>query len=130
MNRNSARLTDCIALVIVALLSLAPYRASLGFYSDDYATLASFALADDRSIYGLFSLMTEPYANVRPVQVVSVLLYRQFGLAPLGYQVVIWIIYAMLAPALYLVLWALRQPRLVALTVALLFVCLPQSSTN
>jgi hypothetical protein len=122
---------DCIAVEIVALLSLAPYRASLGFYSDDYWVLAWFAMADDPSLSGLFSIMMHSSANTRPVQVVStVLLYDQFGLSPFGYQMVIWFIYSLLAPALYLVLWAFGQPRLFALAVALLAVCLPHCSTN
>jgi hypothetical protein len=118
-------------VAIVALLSLAPYRASLGFYSDDHWTLASFVMAGDPTVSGLISLMMDSEANIRPVQVVStVLLYRQFGLSPFGYQMIIWLVYAMLAPALYLVLWGLRQPRLVVLSAALLLGCLPQCSIN
>jgi hypothetical protein len=122
---------DCIAVAIIALLSLAPYRASLGFYSDDHWMLAAFASAADPSISGLISLMMDSMANIRPVQVVSiVLLYHQFGLSPFGYQLIIWLVYMALAPALYLVLRELRQPRLIAVAVALLCVCLPQCSTD
>jgi hypothetical protein len=122
---------DCMAVAIVALLSLSPYRGSLGFYSDDHWVLALLATADDPSISNFISLLIDTPANIRPVQVISIaLLYHQFGLSPFGYQMIIWVVYTMLAPALYLVLWGLRQPRLVALAAALLFVCLPQCSTN
>ena len=106
---------DCTAVAIIAFLSLAPYRASLGFYSDDYSLMAAFANAADPSISGHISLMMDSMANIRPVQVVSiVLLYHQFGLSPFGYQVIIWLVYMALAPALYLVLRELRQLRLIA----------------
>ena len=128
---NRQVVLDCIAIAFVALLSLAPYRASLGFYSDDHWVLASFLMAGDLPISSLISLMMDTQANIRPVQVISiVLLYHQFGLSPFGYQMIIWLVYMMLAPALYLVMRGLRQPRLVALAAALLFVCLPQCSTD
>lgn len=122
---------DAVALAVVALMSLAPYRTSLGFYSDDYAVLASFANAADQSISGLISAMMSSMANIRPVQVlIFALLYDQFGLSPLGYQVVSWLVYLTLSPVLYLVMLGLRQPRIVAFTVAVVFACLPQCSTN
>jgi hypothetical protein len=120
---------DCISVAIIAFLSLAPYRTSLGFYSDDHAMLSVFVFADDPSIAGLFSKMTAPYANIRPAYVLLLIfLYNLFGPSPLGYQMIIWLIYMMLAPMLYMVLRALRQPRLVCFASAVLFVCLPHAS--
>jgi hypothetical protein len=118
---------DCVFLATISLASSAWYAARLGFYSDDWGLFAAFQLSPDRSMAGLVhaSFLDRPAQGVY-----SILLYRTFGLNPFGYHFVNAAVLACMATLLYLVLRRLQPSRGVALSVALIYVVLPDYSTD
>ena len=79
--------SDLLFLSAVVVLSVVPYVWRLGFYSDDWASLAMMTSASDQSIAGLVKaqLVHDPDAAARLTNTVyQALLFHLFGLNPLG----------------------------------------------
>jgi hypothetical protein len=119
---------DCVFLVVVSFASSLWYLTRLGFYSDDWELIETFRLPSPQSF---FTLLRSNFFIDRPAQgVYSILLYRLFGITPLGYHLVNAAMLASVAVLLYLVLRRLQPSRLVALSVALVYSILPNYSTD
>ncbi|MGH2351069.1 MAG: hypothetical protein ACRDI2_07185 [Chloroflexota bacterium] len=128
---------DCLFLGLVVLLSLALYVHRLGFYGDDWAFLGMYATTADQSFLGLFrSVYLPDYPpfhddRMRPVQILYLTgLYWLFGLQPLGYHLVNAGMLVAMTVLFYLALRELGQPRLLTLTVPLMYALLPHYSTD
>ena len=118
---------DCVFLACVSLASSLWYLTRIGFYSDDWELIEWFRLSPFRSLRGLLG---SNFFIDRPAQgLYSVLLYRLFGVNPLGYHVVNAVVLASISVLLYLVLRSVQPSRLVALSVALVYCTLPNYST-
>ena len=116
--------TDVACLALVTILSAAPYITKLGFYSDDWALLETFA--SGRTSLGE---VVEDFA-VRPLQgIYAATLFRLLGLEPLGYHLVNTAMIAVAVALLYVLLLRLRFSRSEALSASFLFLVLPQLST-
>jgi hypothetical protein len=128
--RREVRLDAAIA-ALVAAVSLAVHLGSLGFYSDDWDLLGSFALAPDQSLPGFYRTMyAEPQVRMRPGQVLYLsLLYRVFGTTPLGYHLANAVVLIAAAALLVLVLRDLGVPRAIAVSAGVLYPVLPHYST-
>lgn len=127
------RIADGTFLAGVVVASAVLYVGRLGFYSDDWAFLSVLQLASDQSLSGLVGeqLGLNENLRMRPTQVVyQALLYRLFGLDPLGYHLVNIAVLVAVAVALYLVLLRVGLPRVVALAVPAVYALLPNYSTN
>jgi hypothetical protein len=115
---------DAACLVLITVVSAAPYITSLGFYSDDWALLETF----DRGRTS-FGAVVQDFA-VRPLQgIYAATLFRLFGFHPLGYHLVNTAMIALAVALFHLLLLRLRFSRSEALSAALLFIVLPQLST-
>ena len=82
-------LRDCLFLLLVATLSVAPYVTRLGFYGDDWAILAALVNADDSSFRAMWDVQYEQNVNLqrRPTQILyDAVLFRASALNPLGYH--------------------------------------------
>lgn len=114
----------------LVLLSAAFYPWNLGFYSDDWGILSFLNASSDQSLFGLLRSTFETYPY-RPGQAANLaILYWLFGLAPVGFHLVNALVLAAIGPLLYLVLRECGQPRLIAVAVPLVFLCLPHYATN
>jgi hypothetical protein len=121
---------DCGFLVVLTAISLLPYIHGLGFYYDDYSVLERLNAASDQSLAGLYDAV-RPATGQRPLQALTfATLYRLFGLHPLGYHVVNACLLAGVAIVFYLVLRELRLPRVLCVTVPLVYSMLPHYATN
>lgn len=122
---------DCLLLTFVVGIWFAPYLGRLGFYSDDWAYLGSLRSFGDFSNAGRSAAFNFAEAfHQRPTQAFLVrMLFRAFGLEPLGYYVVDAIIFVAMAVFLYLVLRELRLPRVPSLAIPTIFVLLPNYSS-
>jgi hypothetical protein len=121
---------DCAFLVVVIGISLLPYIHGLGFYYDDYSVLGQMNVAPNQSLTGLYDAV-RPATGERPLQaLIFAMLYRSFGLHPFGYHAVNACLLAGVAILLYLVLRELRLPRLLCVTVPLVYSALPHYATN
>jgi hypothetical protein len=130
---HSAALTDCLFLGSAVLLSLVLYIGDLGFYRDDWGFLRWLYTAPDPSFTGLYRSLYEGDIVIRqrPAQIfLLALLYRLFGLNPLGYHLVNAALLTLTAILFYLVLRRLNQPRFLAVAVPLLYLLLPHYSTD
>jgi hypothetical protein len=126
----SHAVVDCLFLAVVTALSMLTYVRGLGFYYDDYSVLYRMAFSDDQSLAGLYDAV-RPATGQRPLQALTfATLYRFFGLDPLGYHVVNACLLVAVAVLLYLVLRELRLPRLLCVTVPLVYSVLPHYATN
>ena len=122
---------DAAVLAAVVCLTAAPYVGSLGFYSDDWAFLNSLNRSRTQSIGALYNSLYDGHTAGRPGQALYLaLLYRAFGLQPLGYHVVNTLMLAAVAVLLYAVLRTVTRSRLLAFGVAVVFACLPHYSTD
>ncbi|MDP9261152.1 MAG: hypothetical protein M3O89_04185 [Actinomycetota bacterium] len=121
---------DCAFLGVVTAVSLVVYVGHLGFYLDDYATLERMHASPDHSLGALYHAV-RPGTGQRPLQAVTfAVLYRLFGLHPLGYHLSNAALLVAIAALLYLVLRELRLPRLVCVAVPLVYSTLPHYSTD
>jgi hypothetical protein len=130
---RSPVLTDGLFLVALVALSALLYVGRLGFSSDDWDFLAVLSTAPDRSVLGLVGEQIEgnPNLAMRPTQAAyQALLFRAFGLTPLGYHVVNLVVLAGVALLLYLVLRRLRFPRGVAVSIPAVYATMPNYSTT
>jgi hypothetical protein len=117
---------DALSVAAITILSALPYLRYLGFYSDDWGILAGFT-ADPQ---GWLAAGTSGVFRARPVQgLYLALLFKLFGLRPLGYHVINTAVLAMCATLLFALLLRLRFQRSQSFAAALLFIMLPQLST-
>lgn len=126
------RSTDLVILTVLATLSVVPYVLRLGFYSDDLGFLAMLLDSPDQSLRGLIAIQ---YPNdnlrMRPTQMVyQAVLFKAFGLRPLGYQLVNAAVLAAAVLFLYLMLREIAIPRTVARAVSVVYLLLPNYSTD
>ena len=127
--RAAAR--DGLFLATAVVLSCAWYVPRLGFYSDDWAFVGRYATASEQSIGGFFAASFSSQHAMRPVQVwLCALLYRLFGLAPLGYHVFNSALLVLIAVLVYAIARELRIARTIAVAVALVYALLPSYSTD
>ena len=121
---------DCFFLSAVVVLSTSAYIGGLGFYLDDYAVLWRMNNARDQSLFGLYHAVYSG-TGTRPLQAgLFALLYRLFGLDPLGYHLVNAALLVAIAVLLYLVLRELGLPRAVCIAVPLVYSMLPHYATE
>ncbi len=126
----AAAAADCVFLGLVVAISLALYVRRLGFYYDDYSVLARLEASADRSLPGLYDAV-RPATGQRPLQAAAfAVLYRLFGLHPLGYHLANAGLIVAVAALLYLALRELRLPRLVCVGVPLVYSTLPHYATD
>lgn len=117
---------DASCAAAITLISAVPYLWHLGFYSDDWELLAGFS---GKAAQSFAALVTDNFP-ARPIQgVYLALLFRAFGLNPLGYHIVNAVVLAASAALLCLFLVRLCLGRAQSFAATLLFVMLPQLST-
>ncbi len=122
---------DCIFLALVVLLSVETYIDRLGFYSDDWSFLGEFSLSKDKSLLGLIKTATTPNTLMRPMQnVYDALLFWLFNTEPFGYHLINALVFVLIILLFYFILRKLRVPRVIALTVPLVYALLPNYSTD
>jgi hypothetical protein len=123
-------LSDSLLLGFVVLSCLGPWVYRLGFYSDDWALLGNFSTSPDQSLSALFRLHY-PDAAVRPVMFLYLaVLYRLFGLHPLGYHLANAAVLLSGVLLFYMSLRILTGSRFLSLTVPLVYAVLPHYSTD
>ena len=134
--QSKIRFYDSLFLILLILLSVVPYVLNLGLYSDDWGFLEGLNLSEDQSLPGLIRSMF--WGNMhenpnfsRPVYLIYLAtLYWVFGLNPLGYHLVNSLVLISGIILFYWVLRELKQNRLLALAVSLIYGLLPHYSTN
>jgi hypothetical protein len=119
---------DAACLCLIGLLTAAPYILRLGYYGDDWGILAAFKLEDAAG--SLDPVSAAEAFGPRPVQgFILAMLFKLFGLNPLGYHIVNSAVLIGGAALFYWLLVRLQFSRVEALAAALLFIVLPQLST-
>jgi hypothetical protein len=126
------RASDLVILTVLATLSVVPYVFRLGFYSDDWGFLSMLLNSPDQSLSGLIATQ---YSNdnlrMRPTQMVyQAVLFKAYGLRPLGYQLVNAAVLASVVLLLYSILREIGIPRTVARAVSTVYLLLPNYSTD
>jgi hypothetical protein len=121
-----------LALALLVSASALPYIFGLGFYSDDWAFLAAMSGAVEQGLGDLYAnLNHNPNLQARPVQIIQmILLYKVFGLEPLGYHLVNTFLLVAATVLMHLSLRRLQFPAPVTFAVALMFALSPAYSTN
>jgi hypothetical protein len=124
-------LRDSLFLATIVLISSTLYIARLGFYSDDWFFLDRMSHAESGTIPDLFRSLYEPQYAMRPAQLLYFAsLYALFGMRPLGYHLVNTLVFVVMAVFAYLALRGLNVSRVLAVSIALVFVLLPHYSTS
>jgi cellulose synthase/poly-beta-1,6-N-acetylglucosamine synthase-like glycosyltransferase len=122
---------DAIFLGLVVAASCILYVSKIGFYSDDWSFLGNFSTAKDQSLIGLFKIASTPNTQMRPLQnIYDVLLYKIFGVHPLGYQLVNMGVLIAITILFYCILKRLKLPRIIAVAVPLVYALLPNYSAD
>ena len=128
---------DCALLSLILFLSVLLYVRKLGFYSDDWAFLSFFVASKDQSIWGLFysaflhGQQTYSLDPLRPVQIYYLaFLYKLFDLHPFGFHLFNSLLLCACAICFYWILREMREPRVVAFSLPLLWAMMPHYSTN
>jgi len=124
---------DCCFLALLTALYSVFYVYRLGFYWDDWYILKLFHFSDDQSMSGLLRqlAMGFPDTVARPVQAIHLaILYRVFGLTPLGYHLVNTLTFCLGVCVFYLALRELTGRRVTSLSTITLFGLLPHYSTD
>jgi hypothetical protein len=122
---------DAGFLALLVVLSSLTYLRGLGLYSDDWSLLADLHAWPDPSLLGLYQSLLTSGISTRPLQgMLLAVLYWLFGLQPFGYHAANTLMLAAIVVLFYLGLRGLGLPRLVALTVPLIFALLPHYSTD
>lgn len=125
-----AHLTNCILLATVVLLSSLPYLGGLGFYSDDWDTLAGFTHLGPRAEVASL-LAPDSDMRLRPLQVAYLAVtVSSFGLHRLPYHLVAALLLAAATLSVYAAAVQLLRSHWLGLAVALVFALLPQYSTD
>lgn len=131
MRNNADRGTraDATLLVAVQAVAVGAFVGSLGFSSDDWWFLARMHAAANDGLFELYHAVQSPFHAMRPLFLwLLALLFKLFGLHPLGYH----LLNAVLLWAAVLGLHAVARrflPRTHALAVALVFLVLPEYGT-
>ncbi|WP_207435709.1 hypothetical protein [Sabulibacter ruber] len=124
---------DCFFLGGIVLILQASMIWDLGMYSDDWAFLAIFHHADDQSIQGLIHsfFSQDRIARMRPVQIVNLaVMYWFFGEQLLGYHITNSVYILAIILLFYQSLRLLNLPRLLVITIPLVYGLLPHYSTD
>jgi hypothetical protein len=123
---------DCLFLIVIAILSMSGYIANLGFYSDDWSLISYMKFSADQSLASVFSAVSSSWdVEIRPVQFfIYAVCYKLFGLNPLGYHIFNGIFFVSGMATLYIVLVTLDQARSFALSIPVLYMLLPDYSTD
>jgi hypothetical protein len=122
---------DCTFLAGATVLSLVPYIRGLGFYLDDYSFLGVMSTSKDQSLPGLFDAISSQKQDFRPVQELIISgLYWMFGNHPLPYHLVNAFVIVAMVVLFYLVLRELQLPRLLVVSVPLVYALLPHYATD
>jgi hypothetical protein len=122
-------LGDCVFLVAVAAISLVPYVDRLGFYQDDYPLLGNME-ASGGSILDRYHAVRPALGQRSLAALMFAVLDWVFGPNALGWHVVNGILIVAVAVLLYLILRELRLPRLVAVSLPLVYSTLPHYATE
>ena len=123
-------LHDCLFLASVILLSCILYIKGLGFYGLDWATVKNLSMAADQSFFGLFSETYFDHLKMQPGKVFyQVVLYKLFGLNPLGYHIFNHAVFLLNVLLFYAILRKLYGKRLLCLSVVLVYAFLPHYSS-
>jgi hypothetical protein len=128
-----SRRFDDLWLTALASASVLPYAARVRFYSDDWAFLGVLSSAPDGSLDALVRAQVawNDSLAMRPTQVIyQAVLYRAFGLDPIGYHVVNSLVLVAVVVLLHHVLRSLEVPRGIALAVSALYAVTPSFSTD
>jgi hypothetical protein len=127
-----ADLADVVLLAAILVVSCAPYVHKLGFYSDDWAFLASLSGFGDLSHVGRPEIIEwSAYLKPRPVQIgYQELLFFAFGMQPLGYHIVNSAVLVAGGVLFQLALRRLGTSRAVAFAVPVVYALLPHYSTD
>lgn len=124
-------LLDSAFLSIIMLISMILYIHQIGFYSDDWSFLGNFSVSPDQSLWGLIQTAFTPNTLMRPVQnIYDALLFWLFGTEPLGYQLVNAGVLIGITVMFYLIMRQLKMPRIIAVSLPLVFALLPNYSTD
>jgi len=127
----SETLQDTIFLGLMVAASCALYVSRIGFYSDDWSFLGNFRISKDQSLIGLFKTASTPNTQMRPLQnIYDVLLYKVFGVHPLGYQLVNMFVLIGITVLFYCILKRLKLPRIIAVAIPLVYALLPNYSAD
>jgi hypothetical protein len=124
---------DAMFLFVVVAVSSVLYVRGLGFYSDDWAFLGVLANSPNQSLFEVACFLYEidPNTYTRPLQIFYLaLLYKLFGIQPLGYHIVNGSVFAGMILLFYFALRELRVPRVLAVSVPLVYALLPHYSTD
>jgi len=134
VTHRGTRVRDSLFLTLVVFCSSLTYVRNLGFYSDDWAFLATWANCSIQSYWGLVTCFYGHSAasdSFRPVQALYLtLLYRMFGDHPLGYHVVNSLMIACAALVLYMALCEFGLSEFPAVAIALVYGLIPHYSTD
>ncbi len=126
-----AGIQDTIFLIVVISISCLEYVSKIGFYSDDWSFLGNFILSRNQTLPGLFLTATTPNTLMRPIQnIYDAILFYFFKLNPLGYQIVNSLVFMIAVVVLYAVLRKLGIPRIISLSISLIYGLLPNYSTD
>ena len=131
--RSRRSVHDLLFLAFIVTFSVAPYVTQLGFYSDDWTYLGVLLNSSDQSFTGLFKAQYAftAYLRQRPTQIaLQAVLFRSFGLDPLGYHLVNAAILASVALLVYGILRELETHRAISLAVPAVYILLPNYSTD
>ncbi len=104
---------DGLFLAGIIALAAVPYLTGLGFYSDDYAFLATMSQAESQSLWTILQgLLNAPNLAPRPVQAAYLaVLYKTFGLSPLPGHIINHIVFGIGILLFYASLRRLGVPR-------------------
>jgi len=129
--RFSPWLADSLFLAAVVGFSTILYVGRLGFYSDDWGSLAVLATAEDQSFIGLISdQFPNPNKAMRPTQIVfQAVLFHLFGTEPFGYHLVNTFVLITMAVVLCHVLRRLGLPRMLCVAIPAVYALMPNYST-
>lgn len=122
---------DIFFLITIVLLSAMLYVGKIGFYSDDWSFLSSFNLNRDQSIFGLIEVASTPNTFMRPMQnIYDAILYKFFGLNPMGYQITNTLVFMAIIVLFYLILRLMKMPRIATVSIPLVYSLLPHYATD
>lgn len=125
------RLSDSIFIALVVLLSSALYLSKIGLYGDDWGVMASFKSTSSHTLINYIHAITTPNTVMRPVfNIYIAAIYYLFGQNFFSYQVLNAIVLAMVGVLFYLSLRLLKIGRLIALAVSVVYILLPNYSTD